>query len=56
VIAEFQHHLSEITLVPSTGGVFEVTLDDDLIYSKKATGEHADPEVVLKDLRRRLGH
>jgi hypothetical protein len=26
-------------------------VDGDLIYSKKATGRHADPEEVLKKLR-----
>lgn len=27
-----------ITLIPSSGGVFEVTYNDALIYSKKAEG------------------
>jgi selenoprotein W-related protein len=27
-----------ITLVPSSGGVFEVTLDDRILFSKKQTG------------------
>lgn len=29
---------AEIELVKSSGGVFEITLDGDLVYSKKATG------------------
>ena len=33
-----------ISLVPSSGGVFEVTVDDELIYSKKATKRHAEYE------------
>jgi hypothetical protein len=33
--------------------VFEVTVDDDLIYSKKATGRHAEHDEVLKTLRER---
>lgn len=33
-----------ISLVPSSGGVFEVTIDDELIYSKKATNRHAEYE------------
>jgi selenoprotein W-related protein len=40
--------------VPSGGGVFEVALDDDLVYSKKATGRHAEPEEILAGLRDRL--
>jgi selenoprotein W-related protein len=46
--------LSELTLIPSGGGVFEVTLGDDLIYSKKATGRHAEYDEVLKSMRSRL--
>lgn len=33
-----------IDLIPASGGLFEVTLDDELIYSKKATGRHAEYE------------
>jgi len=29
---------AEIELVKSAGGVFEITLDGELVYSKKATG------------------
>jgi hypothetical protein len=35
--------------------VFEVVVDDDLVYSKKATGKHAEPEQVLKEIRERAG-
>jgi selenoprotein W-related protein len=28
--------IDELSLVPSTGGVFEVTVNDKLIFSKKA--------------------
>jgi hypothetical protein len=28
-------------------------LDGDLIYSKKATGRHAEPEEILKAVRER---
>ena len=29
---------ADIELVKSSGGVFEITVDGDLVYSKKATG------------------
>ena len=32
----------EISLVPSKGGVFEVAVDGRPVYSKKATGRHAE--------------
>jgi selenoprotein W-related protein len=41
-------------IVPSRGGVFEVALDDELIFSKKATGRHAEHDEILKELRTRI--
>ena len=43
IFEEFGHDY-EIRLVPASGGVFEVSVDGDLIYSKKETGRHADYE------------
>jgi selenoprotein W-related protein len=40
-----------VTIVPSRGGVFEVEVDGNLVYSKKATGRHAEYEEVLKSVR-----
>ena len=35
-----------VELVESSGGVFEVILDGEIVYSKKRTGRHAEwPEV-----------
>jgi hypothetical protein len=31
-----------------------VVVDGDLVYSKKATGRHADPEEILESIRQRL--
>jgi selenoprotein W-related protein len=36
--------------VPSGGGVFEVTVDGELIYSKRATGRHATWEEIERRL------
>lgn len=40
-----------VALVPSSGGVFEVSRDGRLIYSKRATGRHAEWEEVRDALR-----
>jgi selenoprotein W-related protein len=44
-----------MTLIPSDGGRFEVTINEDLIYSKLETRRHAEPGEVADYLRRRLG-
>ena len=38
-------------MLPSGGGVFEVTLDDRSVYSKRQTGRHAGPGEILSLLR-----
>jgi len=38
-------------MLPSSGGVFDVTVDGKLIFSKKAVGRHAAPGEVLEILR-----
>ena len=47
--------IEAITLIPSSGGVYEVTVDGDLIYSKKETGEHAEYDQVNGPVKERLG-
>ncbi|MCA9523621.1 MAG: Rdx family protein [Myxococcales bacterium] len=41
-------------LVSGSGGVFEVRLDDQLVFSKKATGEFPNPTKLIEMLRQRL--
>jgi len=40
----------EVELVRSSGGVFEVTIEGDLIYSKKQTGEFPDEMKIVKQV------
>ncbi len=53
LLAEFEESIDEITLVPGQDGVYEVEVDGDLIYSKKATGRHAEYEDVAGPIRAR---
>ena len=39
---------AEVTLLKSSGGVFEVTMDGRLVFSKKALGRHAEPGEVVR--------
>ncbi|MBK7905679.1 MAG: Rdx family protein [Gemmatimonadetes bacterium] len=45
---------AEVGLIPSGGGVFEVTLDDTLLFSKKQLGRHAQPGEILGLIRSKL--
>jgi selenoprotein W-related protein len=44
----------EPELVKSSGGVFEVSLDENLVFSKKALGRHAEEGEVVAILAARL--
>ena len=51
---EFEHDLDEVVLTPSRGGVFDVVLGEELIFSKKKTGRHAEHDEILKEVRTHL--
>jgi selenoprotein W-related protein len=40
---DIEIYIGSWRLIPSKGGVFEVTVNGELVYSKKATGRHAQP-------------
>jgi len=42
---------AEVELVGGSGGVFEVTVDGRLVYSKKQTGVFPDEETLIQKLR-----
>lgn len=39
-------------MIPSSGGVFEVTVDGTLVFSKKALKRHAQPGEVVGLIQR----
>ena len=43
---------AEIRLVPSSGGVFEVTVDGNLVFSKKALRRHPQPGEIMALIQR----
>lgn len=48
LLKEFEMDIASITVVPSDGGRFEVSVNDRLIYSKLATQRHAEPGEVVR--------
>ena len=53
MLEEFETSIDDLTLIPSRGGVYEVVVDGELIYSKKATGRHVEPDEILETIRKR---
>ena len=52
---EYADLVSEIELIESDGGAFEIKVDGDLIYSKLETGRHADPPEILDLFKKHIG-
>jgi selenoprotein W-related protein len=44
---------TDAKLVKGSGGVFEVTVDDELVFSKRALGRFPDPGEVAAAIRAR---
>jgi len=55
LLKEFEPEIAEITLIPSDGGRFEVTVNEKLVYSKLQTGRHAEPGEVVKLIKNLFG-
>lgn len=55
LLEAFEHDIEGITLIPGGGGVFEVEVDGTSVYSKKATGRHAEGDEVLEGVRELFG-
>ena len=54
LLHDYQHVISELQLVTGSNGVFDVEVDDQLLFSKKATGRHAEPGEVLRLFREQI--
>ena len=54
LLSNYQHVIESLTLVTGVKGVFDVEVDGELLYSKHATGRHAEPGEVLDLFSRRF--
>jgi selenoprotein W-related protein len=55
LVSTFGTQITRLTLLPSSGGRFEVTIDGELVYSKKATRKHTNNEDMIAEVQRRGG-
>jgi selenoprotein W-related protein len=54
LLSTFDTELGEVALVPGTGGVFEVRVDDELIWSRKEQGRFPEAKEVKQLVRDRV--
>ncbi len=62
LLTTFEEELGEVALRPGTGGVFEIRLNDELLWSRKQEGRFPEAKEVKQRVRdrvapdRQLGH
>jgi selenoprotein W-related protein len=54
VLDEFKQRISNLTLVPSGGGCFELSANGELLYSKLKTGQFPDEQNIIDTLGKKL--
>ena len=48
LLSNYQHVIEDLRLITGDKGVFDVTVDGRMLYSKGETGRHAEDGEVLK--------
>jgi len=54
LLSTFGDELSEVALVPGTGGIFEVRLDGERLWNKKDAGRFPEPKEIKQLVRDRI--
>jgi selenoprotein W-related protein len=54
LLDQFEAEIETLTLIPSDGGKFEITVNKQLLYSKLQTRRHAEPGEVSGLVRKYL--
>jgi selenoprotein W-related protein len=55
LLKHYEHLIETLTLLPSDGGKFEVSVNGELIYSKLTTRRHAEAGEILGLVRKMVG-
>jgi selenoprotein W-related protein len=54
LLSTFSLELGSVTLIPGTGGIFEIRLDGDLVWERKRDGGFPDSRVLKQMVRDRI--
>ena len=54
ILKEHEDKITELKMVPSHGGVFEISFNDELIFSKKDLDRYPEKDEVEDMVRQRI--
>ena len=55
ILQEWEDSVGAVEIVTGVGGIFDVNVDDELVFTKSMLGRYPDPDDVLPLLRAKLG-
>ena len=54
ILEEWENQLGAVEVVPGKGGIFDVHVDDELVFTKSMLGHYPEPDDVVPLLRPHL--
>jgi selenoprotein W-related protein len=54
LLTTFEHEVGEVALVPGTGGIFDVRVEGELIFSRQQAGRFPEAKEVKQLVRDRI--
>jgi selenoprotein W-related protein len=54
ILEEWEQVIDAVEVVPGAGGIFDVHLDGELLFTKAMLGRYPEPEDVLPLLREQI--
>ncbi len=51
LLTTFEENVGEVALIPGTGGIFEVRVDEEVVWSRKVEGGFPEIKVLKQRLR-----
>ena len=54
LLEEWENVIGSVEVVPGTGGIFDVHVDGDLVFTKSMLGRYPEPDDVVPVLRTKL--
>jgi selenoprotein W-related protein len=55
ILEEWEHEIGAVEVVTGAGGIFDVHLDGELVFTKSMLGRYPEPDDVVPLLRNKLG-
>lgn len=54
ILNEHSNKINEVSIVPSSGGVYEISFNDELIFSKKELDRYPERDEIEELVRTRI--